>query len=87
MIIAVSSARTATPSLCGKLRRPKTPRPALAVYRRPLANEPSLRPALTTNVYANTVVNQLFDGLVQFDSYLNLSQPLLVFGKPLDGLT
>src|SRR5262245_16843525 len=42
------------------------------VYRRPLAGNPSsLDPAYATDVYAYTVVNQLFDGLVQFDSHLN----------------
>ena len=43
------------------------------VYRRSLAGNPSsLDPAYATDVYAYTVVNQLFDGLVQFDSHLNL---------------
>jgi peptide/nickel transport system substrate-binding protein/oligopeptide transport system substrate-binding protein len=59
------------------------------VYRRPLANEPvSLDPAHTTNVYANTVVNQLFDGLVQFDSHLNPIPAIAGFWEAsLDGLT
>ena len=59
------------------------------VYRRPLANEPvSLDPARTANVYANTVVNQLFDGLVQFDSYLNPIPAIADFWEAsLDGLT
>src|SRR5215468_2071503 len=38
------------------------------VYRRPLTGNPSsLDPAHATDIYARTVVNQLFDGLVQFD--------------------
>src|SRR5215813_12184162 len=42
------------------------------VYRRPLTGNPSsLDPAHATDIYARTVVNQLFDGLVQFDSHLN----------------
>lgn len=42
------------------------------VYRRALADNPaSLDPAHTTDVYAYTVLNQVFDGLVQFDSQLN----------------
>ena len=42
------------------------------VYRRPLTGNPSsLDPAYATDVYAYTVVNQIFDGLVQFDSHLN----------------
>jgi peptide/nickel transport system substrate-binding protein/oligopeptide transport system substrate-binding protein len=42
------------------------------VYRRSLPGNPSsLDPAYATDIYAYTVVNQLFDGLVQFDSHLN----------------
>src|SRR5262249_39070398 len=42
------------------------------VYRRPLTGNPSsLDPAHATDIYAHTVVNQIFDGLVQFDSHLN----------------
>jgi peptide/nickel transport system substrate-binding protein/oligopeptide transport system substrate-binding protein len=59
------------------------------VYRRPLTNDPSLLdPARTTDVYANTVVNQLFDGLVQFDSDLNPIPAIAGFWEAsLDGLT
>src|SRR5215813_13435076 len=42
------------------------------VYRRPLTGNPSsLDPAHATDVYAYAVVNQIFDGLVQYDSHLN----------------
>lgn len=42
------------------------------IYNRPLAGDPvSLDPARTTDVYAYTVINQIFDGLVQFDEHLN----------------
>jgi peptide/nickel transport system substrate-binding protein/oligopeptide transport system substrate-binding protein len=42
-------------------------------YRKPLLNEPpTLDPALTTDVYAIAVIQQLFDGLVQFDADLNV---------------
>ena len=42
------------------------------VYRRPLANDPSsLDPARATDIYAYMIVNQIFDGLVQFDNHLN----------------
>ncbi len=59
------------------------------VYRRPLASDPaSLDPAQTTDVYANTVVNQIFDGLVQFDSHLNLVPAIAGFWEAsMDGLT
>lgn len=40
-------------------------------YRRPLRDNPtSLDPARTADIYAYTVIQQLFDGLVQFDSHL-----------------
>ena len=59
------------------------------VYRRPLASDPaSLDPARTIDVYANTVVNQIFDGLVQFDSHLNPVPAIAGFWEAsLDGLT
>ncbi len=58
-------------------------------YRRPLANDPSsLDPARATDIYAYTVVNQIFDGLVQFDSHLNPVPALAGFWEAsLDGLT
>ena len=43
------------------------------VYRIGLENEPvTLDPAFITNVYAVSVVQQVFDGLVQFDADLNV---------------
>jgi oligopeptide transport system substrate-binding protein len=43
------------------------------VYRRPLWDEPpTLDPPLITSTYAASVVQQLFDGLVQFDADLNV---------------
>jgi peptide/nickel transport system substrate-binding protein/oligopeptide transport system substrate-binding protein len=43
------------------------------VYRKALRNEPvTLDPAFVTGIYAATVVQQLFDGLVQFDADLNV---------------
>ncbi|MBI4640351.1 MAG: hypothetical protein HY731_06635, partial [Candidatus Tectomicrobia bacterium] len=43
------------------------------VYRRPLENDPStLDPALMMNIYAYTISQQIFDGLVQFDGDLNV---------------
>jgi peptide/nickel transport system substrate-binding protein/oligopeptide transport system substrate-binding protein len=42
------------------------------VYRRPLANEPaSLDPARTRDIYAYAVMNQIYDGLVQYDEHCN----------------
>jgi len=41
-------------------------------YRRILYNNPpTLDPSFTTDVFSRTVVTQMFDGLVQFDAYLN----------------
>jgi len=42
-------------------------------YRRPLDFSPrTLDPALSTDIYAVTVIQQVFDGLVQFDKDLNV---------------
>lgn len=43
------------------------------IYRRPLEFMPkTLDPAFCTDIYAVTVIQQLFDGLVQFDKDLNI---------------
>ncbi len=59
------------------------------VYRRPLRGDPSsLDPARATDIYANTVVNQSFDGLVQFDRHLNPIPAIAGFWEASsDGLT
>jgi oligopeptide transport system substrate-binding protein len=51
-----------------------TRKPAIGgIYRRPLANDPaSLDPARLRDIYGVTVVNQVFDGLVEFDAHLNV---------------
>ncbi|MDH3598088.1 MAG: ABC transporter substrate-binding protein [Candidatus Tectomicrobia bacterium] len=46
--------------------------PMGGTYRRPLRDDPStLDPGRASDIYSYTVVNQLFDGLVQFDNHLN----------------
>jgi oligopeptide transport system substrate-binding protein len=51
--------------------------PSGGTYRRPLGNDPAtLDPARFTDEYAVRVANQIFDGLVGFDAYLNV-QPAL----------
>jgi len=46
-------------------------------YRRPLANDPtSLDPAMLVDLYAAAVANQIFEGLVEFDSHLNVMPAL-----------
>jgi len=43
------------------------------IYRRPLALEPfTLDPVFITDIYAASVAQQVFDGLVQFDANLNV---------------
>src|SRR5262245_4912550 len=43
------------------------------VYRKPLRQEPfTLDPAFLTDIYATSVAQQVFDGLVQFDAQLNV---------------
>ena len=44
------------------------------VYRVPLPWSPAnLDPPFTTDIYSVTLIQQIFDGLVQFDQSLNLS--------------
>jgi ABC-type transport system substrate-binding protein len=69
--------------------------PALAqqekggIYRRPIGHDPqTLDPARIADVYGRSVAQQLFDGLVQFDSTLMVSPALADFWKASrDGLT
>jgi len=58
-------------------------------YRRPLEFMPkTLDPALSTDIYAVTVIQQLFDGLVQFDKDLNIIPAIAESWKNShDGLT
>src|SRR5262245_3128363 len=43
------------------------------IYRKPLRQEPlTLDPAFLTDVYATSIAQQVFDGLVQFDANLNV---------------
>jgi oligopeptide transport system substrate-binding protein len=52
------------------------------VYRRPLAQEPAtLDPARISDVYSRSVAQQIFDGLVQFDSTLTITPALARFWK------
>ncbi|MGB5984600.1 MAG: hypothetical protein WBG37_04780, partial [Desulfobacterales bacterium] len=47
--------------------------PVKATYRVPLASEPiTLDPAKFSGIYAMTVANNLFDGLVEFDQNINV---------------
>lgn len=65
-------------------------RPALGgTYRRPLEFMPkTLDPALSTDIYAVTIIQQLFDGLVQFDKDLNIIPAIAKSWKiSSDGLT
>jgi peptide/nickel transport system substrate-binding protein/oligopeptide transport system substrate-binding protein len=50
------------------------------VYRKALENEPiTLDPAFITDIYAVSVAQQLFDGLVQFDADLNVIPSIAKF--------
>jgi len=66
-----------------------TPDQMGGLYRRPLRDDPStLDPGRASDIYAYTVVNQLFDGLVQFDHHLNLIPAIAGFWEASpDGLT
>ena len=69
--------------------RGDTPDQMGGLYRRPLRDDPStLDPGRASDIYAYTVVNQLFDGLVQFDHHLNLIPAIAGFWEASpDGLT
>jgi oligopeptide transport system substrate-binding protein len=53
---------------------PVTRKPAIGgTYHRPLGDDPgTLDPARLTDIYGVTIVNQVFDGLVEFDAHLNV---------------
>lgn len=71
-IVACDSQNDAEQSQ-GKPSDRKTMPAAGGTYRRPLGNDPaSLDPAKITDLYAVTVANQIFDGLVEFDARLNV---------------
>jgi peptide/nickel transport system substrate-binding protein/oligopeptide transport system substrate-binding protein len=59
------------------------------VYRRPIGNDPStLDPALISDVYGGSVMQQIFDGLVSFDQTLAITPSLAQFWRATrDGLT
>jgi oligopeptide transport system substrate-binding protein len=59
------------------------------IYRRPLEFNPkTLDPLLATDIYSVTVIQQLFDGLVQFDKDLNIIPAIAKSWKvSSDGLT
>jgi len=60
-----------------------------AVYRRPLANDPTtLDPARIQDIYSLSVSQQIFDGLVEFDHTLTILPALAQYWKASrDGLT
>jgi peptide/nickel transport system substrate-binding protein/oligopeptide transport system substrate-binding protein len=72
----------------GEAKERETPSQG-GTYHRPLEFMPrTLDPALTTDIYSVTVVQQLFDGLVQFDQDLNVIPALAKSWKITpDGLT
>jgi peptide/nickel transport system substrate-binding protein/oligopeptide transport system substrate-binding protein len=50
------------------------------IYRQMLGDNPStLDPAFVTDIYSRAVINQLFDGLVQFDPHLNVIPAIAEF--------
>jgi oligopeptide transport system substrate-binding protein len=67
---------------------PGAPAPA-SVYRRPLGNDPAtLDPARISDIYALSVSQQIFDGLVEFDHTLTIVPALAEYWKATrDGLT
>jgi peptide/nickel transport system substrate-binding protein/oligopeptide transport system substrate-binding protein len=68
--------------------RPEVPRSG-GTYRRPLEFNPkTLDPAMSVDIHAVTVIQQIFDGLVQFDKELNITPAIAKSWKiSPDGLT
>ncbi len=69
--------------------QPISPSKYGGIYHRPLDNEPvTLDPAFVTSTYAVSVVQQLFDGLVQYDADLNVLPAIATsWSASRDGLT
>jgi len=60
--------------------RSSSPRPS--VYRRPLGNDPgTLDPARISGIFGRSVAQQIFDGLVEFDSTLTIVPALAQYWK------
>lgn len=72
----------------GEAKERHDPSPG-GTYRRPLESMPrTLDPALARDIYSITVIQQLFDGLVQFDQNLNVIPAIAKSWKiSHDGLT
>jgi oligopeptide transport system substrate-binding protein len=68
-------------AFAGEIRAPTRPEASFGgTFRRMLGADPAtLDPAFVTDIYGRTVLNQLFDGLVQFDANLNLRPALAEF--------
>jgi peptide/nickel transport system substrate-binding protein/oligopeptide transport system substrate-binding protein len=78
LCVAVSALITPIPAPAQSSRAA----PEGGVYRRPLAQEPAtLDPARISDVYSRSVAQQIFDGLVQFDSTLTVTPALAQFWK------
>src|SRR5262245_40555573 len=70
-------------SIAETMKRPELEKPGAkfgGIYRQMLGDNPStLDPAFVTDIYSRTVINQLFDGLVQFDPHLNVIPAIAEF--------
>ena len=71
------------------LARERPEAPFGGTFRRMLGDNPStLDPAFVTDIYGRAVINQMFDGLVQFDANLNPIPAIAEFWEASrDGLT
>lgn len=69
------------PALAGPTEEPARV-PGDGVYHRPLGNDPgTLDPARIRDIYSLSVVQQVFDGLVQFDQTLTITPALAQFWR------
>jgi oligopeptide transport system substrate-binding protein len=88
LLFLVATLAPAAPPAFGQERAKPLPVPG-GTYRRPLGHDPeTLDPARISDIYGQSVAQQLFDGLVQFDQTLTVTPALAQFWKASrDGLT
>lgn len=68
LLIALIQGRTAQPATAPNPQDGQAPTGG-GIYRRPLDNDPgTLDPAFVSDIYSFTVIQQIFDGLIQYDA-------------------
>ncbi len=88
LVAPPGAARAGQPPKPTTFQKEGAPKPG-GVYRRPLENDPgTLDPAFVSDIYSFTVIQQIFDGLVQYDGSAGIRPALAQSWKSSrDGLT